>query len=729
MNNCKYRKYKFTVDIVIPVRDRAEYDVIERLKLRKNYNFPDNFNIFLVDYGSIVSVSNQLKEICLSEGYHYFYVDTHSKLFNLAHARNIAILNSQADYLIFEDIDLISHHNFYIWINQQIQSMIIERHYPLLVVPVVYLSQIYSKILYQPLSSSIYDNIVSEIFDPSSKMVDFFAAASSHIICSRETSKFIGGFDEIFEGWGFEDSDFELRFLNHSNVTKPRDFFKYDSRPYSEQIQWSGWKVLFRVFSDVLAYKGVYSFHIWHPKPKHRSTDIISKNRQIFNDNSKRYSKFPNRIYPLHDISKPTDLFLTDNPLYFNISLFHYFSNPLIIDEKNIVVNDIYSLIMKYSIKSVVFNDLYENTKSEELYFEFERNGVRTYLMGKGALPNSMYVTSSDYIKKIKCFTSQHWENIVSEKQIKETYKYINNYKLNCIQGGSSDNELTANKLRNTVLAQYNKKKILLLIIDSNKNYSENYPHAKVMKYNKFLNEIIKLEDKLINSEWLLVYKDLSKANKSNKKLENIVCVNSYDLNGLMDASNRVVLLDNDAGIYAMIYSKPTYYFSDVFCHLPGVNMKVHDANHLYTDLVNNDFHYNKNLAICFLSYLINNYYSFFVSERLSDTVNIVYNVLRVDAKKVHSNVNPISNLKNSFLFDRYRMDDYLVRNSTDNEREFEYYKKIDSELISRKVQSIDRLNYNIMSNKRYNIKTKLKKLLKNPNQFFADYFIKRINK
>lgn len=736
-------EYNFSVDIVIPIRDRDEYDVIKRLRSRKHYNMPSNFNIFIVDYGSKEDIGVQIKSICDEEGYEYYYANTRDRLFNLSHARNIAILNSKADYLIYEDIDLVSHVNFYVWINQQIQSMLIDRNWPFLVIPVAYISEEYSETLYNKVSTNIYDSILSEIYDSESKIIEFYAAASSHIVCSRKISKLIGGFDESFEGWGFEDSDFEVRLLRKVNIEKPRDFYKLDTRPYSNQTQWSGWRVIFRIFADVIANKGIYSFHIWHPKPDHRSPAIRERNHKIFIQNSNRYAKTKNEIIPLYNNTEPSDLFLNENPHHFNISVFHYFDNPILINEDDVLLSKVSELVKEHNIRNVIVNNPYGKNKRLNLYHAFLEAGVKVYIVERGALPNSIYIDPNGFCAESNSYQESNWIEKYDEQKIKQTNNYINIYKTEALALEPQNNTIGGKNLKFKIFNSLKEVKVLFIALQSPSDTTTNFFCDEIGSYENYINEMQKLCYLLKDSNWKIVYKN-HPLTIDKVVFDDAICVDDYHINDILEACDRVSLINSGVGVLAMIYNKPVYYFGKAFYATNGLNKKMHDADELYNELSENEFKYDYEKSIKFLSFLVNDFYSFATWERkerkhtdqakMSISLDITYEVLRVDGQEFVFDNTPVINLKHSILFDRYRTEDYIFRNNIKqtkpNSKSQEPQKKfIDIGLITKKVESIDNIENNKLLKKRYTLKSKTKKLVKDPNQFFVDYFLKRIKK
>lgn len=216
-------KSNYSVDIIIPFRDREDYDVVERINWRGKYNLPENFNFLFVDYGSSHEVSLRVKSFCEKNGFLYEFYDSRNENWNASKARNIGILASDADFLFFEDLDLISDVDFYKKINIEVKNCLIDRKWDFFVIPVSYLKEGALDKFEIPVSPNRYSEIISDLFESSRKFVDFHADASSYLMVSRDKCIEVGGYDEKYVGWGYEDSDFWLKLLTLSPLDKPRE--------------------------------------------------------------------------------------------------------------------------------------------------------------------------------------------------------------------------------------------------------------------------------------------------------------------------------------------------------------------------------------------------------------------------------------------------------------------------------------------------------------------------
>lgn len=762
--------HSFSVDIVIPVRAREEYDLVSRLEFRAKYNLPLNFNFLVVDYGSKFPENLAIQSACEKHGFKYIFSDTSSELWNASEARNIALLSSNADYIIFEDLDLISHTDFYYWIANQIESLIIKRNWPFFVVPVSYLTESASEHIDSPLSDKEYDDLTSEIFNANdSEIISFHAPVSSYLICSRQHALFVGGYDNSFEGWGFEDSDFWLRLLKKSNIDYPREFYKLDTRPYSNQVQWRGWRALFRIFGDLLSNKGIYSFHKWHPIAEHRSPEIREKNHKIFLENTMRYASEKYELSPLWNPNKKTHLFISKNPHSYNHSIFKFFENPLLIEEKDISILFIGKLIKKYNIEAVIFNNPYGNPKRLAIYQTFKKHNIPCYVVERGALPWSIYIDEDGFCAESSSYLENNWPQTITEENRLKTIEYINNLRVTGSSLEPQSSLIGGDNLKRKLFGDSKNTKILFIALQSPSDTTTNFFCGKIKSYSNFINEIKQLPFLLDESEWKVIYKN-HPLTIEKIKLDNATCVDDYHIGDILDACDSVALINSGVGVLAAAYCKPVYTFGQVFYRCDGLNKSVENADDLANNLLYESFSFDKEKSIRFISFLINDFYSFAKWTRkerkhtnqanLSISENIEYDIIRIRNKGniLINNSKPI-NLKNSILFDRYRLDDYLERTNSSKKVEWAsssgtkpvnsqnkstIAQKPESKVITEQrfadKSSISQLDLNrniqkeIIKNKANSpknlnsFKRKFYKLIHKPKLFFADFFLKRIN-
>jgi predicted glycosyltransferase involved in capsule biosynthesis len=721
--------FDFSLEIIIPVCARIEYDVAERIKWRGNYNLPTNCTFTIVDYGSSPEEAQKIKSACELLQFKYIHVPSRNGIWNASKARNMALIESSSDYVLFEDVDLVSHRDFYKWLVVQVESLIRKQHWPFLVVPVAYLSEAGSDIAKDEINDVVYADLTSELYNHSSEKISFHAPASSFLVCSRKDAMAVGGYDESFEGWGYEDSDFWLRLLRKANIEKPRDFYRLDTRNYRDQVQWRGWRALFRVFADLLANKGVYAFHVWHPIAPHRSDSVKERNRSIFLNNSKAYSSNKYCLTPLRSPYKPADLFLTKNPHSFNDALFEVFDNPLFIDEDTLDPRNVDVVLRTYSVRRVIFNNPYGKDKRRALYTILKSMGVPCFVVERGALPWSIYIDEGGFCAESSSYSEENWVHMpFGDKERAEAQNYVNDLRITGASLEPQADLIGGRNLKRNLFGDNENLKILFVPFQSPSDTTTNFFCGDCGSFDRFVHEV-KLLPHLLPSNWKVVYKN-HPLTIDKLDIEGAFNADSCHVGDILEMADAVCLINSGVGVLAAAYNKPVYYFGQAFYACNGINYKVTSGAHLIEQLMHPEpFDIDKSLK--FLYFLVFRFYSFAKWDhkvrkhtdkaKLSISENIVYEVVRVKGFQEHRLPPSLEiNLRDSMLFDRYRLDDYLDRTSKGSSPA--QLKKIELDSQASKVGKP-------FNDKKFGTKftRKFKKFVRTPKLFFADAIAKRV--
>ncbi|AJJ19749.1 galactosyltransferase-related protein [Yersinia intermedia] len=733
--------FKFTVSVIIPVKHRDEYDICQRLLMKSELEIPSNYNFIIIDFGSKSDKASEIQKTCDEIGFEYIYVDKLYDTWNASAARNIGIKRSKSDYLIFEDVDLYHSSDFYNRINIEIETLIESGDWPFFVVPVIYLTELGSDLVLHNLNGKLYSKMIGEIYKPTSDYIVHHASASSFLICKRQDAISIGGYDESFEGWGFEDSDFWVRLLRKFKIERPRDFYQLDTRNYSKQVNWRGWRSLFRIFADLVANKGIYSFHIHHPIAEHRSTAVRAKNHKIFLENCKRYSADNYVSPPLTDENNKKQLFLSKNPHSFNDGVFTYFTNPILIEERFISVYNLEGIVKDNNIESIIFNNPYGNELRLSIYKKAKELGIQTYVIERGALPWSIYIDENGFCAESTSYREENWKNLeLTEERTIEVHNYINDIKNSGDSLEPQGNIIGGKNLKKKLFGDSENIKILFIALQSPSDTTTRYFCGDVHSYDNYLNEINMLPY-LLPEDWRVVVKNhpLSIEKFSNEKMTN---VDSYHIGDILSCCDAVVLLNSGVGIMAQLYEKHVFAFGQAHYLCEGINSQVRTANDVAEIVSQGNYTFDKTKSLKFISFLIRDFYSFANWVRrerkhtekanLSISVDIEYNSVRIFNKcNFAVEKNKTIDIRESILFDRYRLDEYISRNPIKNNlsNEKSQVKKVD---VVSPIEKKSTVNTKPLDDKKSqpnsNLVKKIKKFTKNPKLFFFDAIKKRVN-
>ncbi|MEK3661925.1 hypothetical protein BSK49_10820 [Paenibacillus odorifer] len=212
--------------VIIPVFNQTER-LIFTLKALEKQTFKGNFEVIVVDDGSSVPVEN----ILYNTSFNYDLKIITQPNQGRAKARNTGFLNSQNEILIFCDADRVPDKEF---IKEHLRNK--GERVTIGCVKEVYFSDLSiinkfllkdQNILAKKSRIPAYPKMIYELFDEdgnTDSSISWIATFSGNMSISRSLFSEIGGFNELFNEWGFE--HFELGF----RVFKKKEGFVYNNR-------------------------------------------------------------------------------------------------------------------------------------------------------------------------------------------------------------------------------------------------------------------------------------------------------------------------------------------------------------------------------------------------------------------------------------------------------------------------------------------------------------------
>lgn len=204
-----------------------------------------------------------------------------SSTINTSLLRNIAFEKVETKFLLLLDVD--------IWPDIELFSkhlkLLASDKSPLYFLPCMYLTATGSKKLKKKQLHPV--DLTKKFFDFSRK--DFLHIASPSSITFMHTADFrsIGGFDQAFEGHGYEDFDFMIRLARHHKLISPTPSF-FSNEPSRSPLFASGYRrELGRLCLPTLLSKD-FAYHLHHAKPKaSKYYEARTKNFEIFKNKHK----------------------------------------------------------------------------------------------------------------------------------------------------------------------------------------------------------------------------------------------------------------------------------------------------------------------------------------------------------------------------------------------------------------------------------------------------------
>jgi glycosyltransferase involved in cell wall biosynthesis len=263
-NYLEFLVHYMRVSLIITTynRPKALFLVLESIKVQTK--LPDE--IIIADDGSDDSTKKCIEEFQKSSTLNIIHSWQSDKGFRAAKSRNKAISKATSEYVVMVDGDMILHPKFINdHINQAQLSFFVQGSRVLLTQDKTKQTLDQKKINFSLLSNGLqnrknafHSNILSKLF--SSKRNYLRGVRSCNMAFYKQDCININGFNNDFEGWGREDSEFVTRLL-YSGINRKNVRFN------------------------------MIQFHLWHNENKR---DYLEKNNAILQDTIDNHTQWCN---------------------------------------------------------------------------------------------------------------------------------------------------------------------------------------------------------------------------------------------------------------------------------------------------------------------------------------------------------------------------------------------------------------------------------------------------
>ncbi len=196
------------------------------------------FEIIIADDGSTFANQSLVKSYCCKSPVPIQYVHHDDQGFRAGTIRNKAVARSQGDYLLFIDGDCVCCEDFIalhrqlaeygyfvpgnrILLNESFTKTVIEKQIPLHQKPLSYFISLWLQKKINRISAFIRFPLG---FLRSLQPQKWQNAMTCNLALWKSDFMTVNGFDELFEGWGYEDSDLVIRLI-HTGVKRKEGRF------------------------------------------------------------------------------------------------------------------------------------------------------------------------------------------------------------------------------------------------------------------------------------------------------------------------------------------------------------------------------------------------------------------------------------------------------------------------------------------------------------------------
>lgn len=689
---------RITISVIIPIRVTPfRHDIFERIKFGIGSE-TENIEYIIVDDGSLENDANTIEELCSLLGFKYFSTGVSSNTpFNLARARNEGAKKATGKYIFFMDVDLLAFPGFYDDLLTEILVFDLDHNSDIfLMIPVVYLNQLGMK-KYLEIDDKLRQSFITQIlmkgdFD----LIEKYSYGTSCILIDRLYYLTIGGQNENYEGWGYEDYEFTTKLIKLLNLfPKPNNYESMDGN-FMTLNRYEGWKAEYKLFGLWMARKGIFLVHVPHPQD--------SKYRIHQDKNLELFKKSLTKILEHSDLKsilpgRKKSLMLSTNPFCYHYKLNALLGDYYIYDVSGIKDwRDILAFFENNHFFQIVFSNPYGNPLFLELYNYCKQNSIPFIVCERGAFPDSVYHDRNGFLYDSSSYNPYNWDHPLGEEQRLMAESYLSK-----LEKGefTLEKQPSRNSERSTLdyldISNRNKKRVLIILQTQNdtviKFFGKNFTTQQSLLH--FLENLVKS----YRDSCVFIYKNHPLEN-SPLMISNAINADEFHINDLIDVSDAVLTVNSGAGLIAALLGKPVFTLGHSWYSLPGIACLVHDESDFIAKLAT--FKPDPEKLLRFTYYLRFKFYSFGKQN------TVVHNI---NGKKVSATKSidyyEVQTFDNGRLY--FKDPEYNIGFDSVLFKEFEA-----SSLL--KKNSMTKIIVNLLKKNK-----KLRKFYRDPNAYFRD--------
>lgn len=641
-------------------------DALQRLKYAEmDPSRPEGVDLIVVDDGSSEEAAAELRSICADLGYSYIYNASAEKDFSVGRCRNIGAEYARSRFILMQDIDLMPYDGFYRNILNEIEIQgMKEDAKQFLMVPYVFLTERGTQ-CFQNLAPGLRRQaLIHAAITNDESLVEKFSTGTSANIYNRHWYLSRGGNSRDFEGWGYEDIEFNTRMIRHLKLFPLPKNWTEEKFNFNSVTEYRTYKSLYRIFGDMLMMKGIALFHAWHPVHSDGSYNAkAAENREIFINKLRRFPAHQEEPDPLPDRSKGRTLIFRKNPFTMARMALPAFGEIYFVPREQDLPNkeSLAAFLQQHAIERIVFFNPYQTRHMRRIQVWARELGIPFLVAERGALPNTSFYDSNGFLLDSTTYAPEHWDKPLSTVQLSKVDDFITRLRYDRpVLEAQTPAEGSA-KLRQRLGIKNDEKVIFIPLQRPGDTVTRFF--ARDVSYAEFEEQVWDLASKEIPGCRVLI--KTHPLEDSDRDWGHAVNVDQENIYDLIAACDLVWCFNSGVGVLSAIWEKFCALSGGAFYAIDGVNQYVNgveDILALIQDVPAVDVKTSKR----FVHHLVENVYSFGTQEtkpvrmpdgsRMTATTNIHYTTLRLEgAEHNFSDRTKAKHSTKSPLFDRYR--------------------------------------------------------------------------
>lgn len=665
-----------SLTVILPVRCAAErMDAIARLSFPlHDTHRPASLEILVVDDGSPIRLSEQLRKECETLGYRYHRIASESETFSIGRARNVGTQLARHRHVMFQDIDLMPYPGFYQDVLNEIEVQgLSEYSERFLMFGVIYLTQDATSEYMETPAALRRSRFTQYLLEDDKTRIEKFSTGTSVTVWNRAYFLATGGNDPDFAGWGYEDIEYNCRAIRRANRFPLPAEFGLDYRNFQSIAEYRGWKSIYRLFGDTTFQKGMVLFHAWHPvEQKSAYAKAKERNRKLFESKMVAFKERGEEPPPLAMPERGRSVIFRTNPWVYNRWITPMLGELVLLDEDMFSGDSFVEYLTTERIDRVVFHNPYANPRMHELYQAVKSHQIPFLVCERGALPNSVFFDDKGFNGESASYAPERWKRPLSAAEQDAVHAYVRDYKASEEHLEEQSEHLGGAALRRK-LRIFQGTKILFVPLQRPTDTVITHLAGPIESYDNFLALVRRLVHTL-PAHWTIVVKRHPLEVQS-PDLPGVIYADDCNINDLIEASDAVLLINSGVGLISLMHEKLVLHAGTAFYGHAGLAHQVVD----HDDVLHTLRHArpDREAILQFLHYLVFEFYSFanFKTRRvawtdgslMTATTAIDYRVARIPGCDVvrMEHRTTVAVADKSILFDRYRGIDGNIRRQT----------------------------------------------------------------
>ena len=658
-----------SITCIIPMRvSKDRLDAIDRLAyFNLDTTMPQGIGFLVVDDGSAPEDALRVRARCAELGLGYVRVDSELREFSVGRCRNVGAMYARSTYILMQDVDLMPWPGFYQGLLDEIVIQGLDKDAKkFLMVPYVFLTEEGTQDFLQTDARLRARQFLHAAWLNDARLIEKVSSGTSANLYNRLWYLSRGGNSPDFEGWGYEDLECNTRMLRHLNYFPTPDEWTLQKYNFNSVLEYRSWKAPYRLFGDMLLYKGMAFFHAWHPVSKGGTyMQRAEFNRMLFENKMKEFVAHRTEPDALPDQSRGKTLLMRRNAFTFSRDM-----QPLLgeIVEPDVHLlrgrTDLKQFVAAHGIDRVVFHNPYLDERMLALYREARTHQIPFVICERGALPDSCFFDPSGFLIDGDTYGAHHWDHPIDEHARTAVAEYIKT--LHNTDDALEDQPTRvgpeATRKRLGIKAR---EKVLAVVFQRPSDTVTRHFTGKMGDYDQFV-RFVEAAAKALPPGWRMVAKRHPLEEIDFEVGANCVYANETHVKDLLSIADTLLTFNSGVGVLSMAWGVPTLLAGRAFYQDDRINSVVTNVKDLVAAL----------RAPCapdaqtvqrFYHHLLNRVYSFgdFQTKKvkMSDgsnmtaTMDIRFRALRWPGE---SEITFSANAKaavswDAFLFDRYR--------------------------------------------------------------------------